>query len=207
MKGFTKRLNNWRLAGLLVASALLWCGCAATGSGYQSSYATAYPTTPPQQITAQFRSIALLPVQFVGNQPDGLCHPYIGDDLRSTLARDLRSRGYEVHTVPDRSPLSFALDPPAPEPMVVPGLLQLAPAGVDAAISLWVDEYVAITLCEPKNGKYLSMGVVMVLYELPEQRELGRWYAKEWISGMGSSRDTVWAVTMRLSRSLLQGIP
>ncbi|MDT8441186.1 MAG: hypothetical protein RQ723_05965 [Desulfuromonadales bacterium] len=158
-------------------------------------------------MTAEFHSIALLPAQFVSNKPDGFCDDDIGDELRSALARALRSRGYEVLTVPDRSPGSFALDPPTPDPGTIPDLLQRAPSSVDAAIGLWVEDYLATTLCEHLEAKDLEMGVALVLYDVAQEKELGRWRAREWDSGLGTSRDTIWAVTLRLTDRLLVGIP
>ena len=69
------------------------------------------------------------------------------------------------------------------------------------------EEYMATTLCEPYDAKQLAMTVAVVFYALPEQEELGRWRAKEWDTGVGSSRTTVWRVTTNLADKLLAGIP
>ncbi len=185
--------------GFLYAAFLLFAGCVTT-----SPIRQAKPVPP---VDATFQSIALLPVQFVSAQPDSFCHADIGDDLRSTLARRLRSRGYKVVVVPDRSPLSFSLDRAAPDPGISPEFLELAPADVQTAMALWVEDYMATTLCEAYGPKTLEMAVAAVLYQLPTGQELGRWRAKEWDNGTGSSSETVWRVLERLADRLLIGIP
>jgi hypothetical protein len=183
---------------LVITSLLLLSGC-------MINSAPAQP--PPELVKHRFESVALLPVIFVNGQPDSFCHSDIGEDLRSALIRVLQRRGYVTLKVPDDAPQSFARGPEPPLPGNLPETSSLAPANVDAVMGIWVEDYLATTLCERFEPSQLDMTVLVTLYSSPEQEELGRWRAREDDMGTNSSQQTVWRVTGRLADRLTQAIP
>ncbi|MBW2519361.1 MAG: hypothetical protein JRD88_03305 [Deltaproteobacteria bacterium] len=165
---------------------------------------------PTQIVDPAFQKIALLPVKFVSSQPDSFCHADIGDDLRRSLSRKLRARGYLPLIVPDRRPQSFLLSPPVPEQgtVTVPDVFDAVQTDCEAALDIWVEHYMATGLCEGYGGgNTLEMHVTVILYSLATGEELGRWRAKEWATVSGSSLQTVWSLLERLTDKLLVAIP
>lgn len=160
------------------------------------------------KIERTFDSIALLPAQFTENQPDSFCHDDIGDELRSTMARHLRNKGYKATALKDTSPQSFALSPPPPKPGSAPELVQVVPEGYDAALAIWVDHYMATSLCESYGGGgALEISITVALYQLPGGEELGRWHIDEWTNSGSASHDAVWWILESLTKKSLAAIP
>ena len=165
---------------------------------------------PAEIVAPDFHKIALLPVKFVSSQPDSFCHADIGDDLRYSLSRKLRAKGYLPLIVPDRRPKSFLLSPPVPKQGTIsaPELFEAVQTDGEAAIDIWVEHYMATGLCEGYGGgNALEMNVTVILYSLTTGEELGRWRAEEWDTVSGSSQQTVWSLLEQLTDKLLVGIP
>lgn len=195
----------WRFPGrvlpLLLGALLLGTG----GCAPLPSAPGAVVAVPPRPL----RQIVLLPTVFVATQPSAFCHPDLGDELRGALARGLRDKGYVATTPPDRTPASFARGPAPPPSGTRPALLTQTPAGSEAVFVLWVEDFLAPTLCERNEPQFLQVQALGALYLWPEGTELGRWRTRvETIGGgPGTSREAVWQVSNHLADALLRGIP
>jgi hypothetical protein len=171
--------------------------------------AKAPPSPPPNPAFAALglRRIEVGPVAYATYQPNEPCSLFIDEDLRSTLVREVRRRGYLAATVGKSVPRTFAsgsAEPLPGEPMPA-GLL---PSRVDGGVLLaWIDEYWENSLCGGEGPKYLTMEAVGILYAGTPPREVWRGRARAAEQGDYTARDLIWLTTSRLTDRLLETLP
>lgn len=169
--------------------------------------APSYPPPDPVFAALGLRRIDVGPVDYATNQPNEPCSLFIDEELRSTVVREIRRRGYPAAAVGNSVPRTFASGSPAPLPGAPP------PAGLsrsgsgDGVLLIWIDEYWENSLCGWEGPKYLTMGAVGILYADSPPREVWRGRARAAEQGDYASRDLIWLTTSRLTDRLLKTLP
>lgn len=161
----------------------------------------------PAVAALELRGIAVAPVAYATYQPGEMCSAFIDEELRSALVRELRRRGYESFAVGGSVPRSFAPGERPPLPGDPWSGVPLLPPGAPAILRVWIEEYFENTLCGREGPKYLTMGVVGVLYAGSPPREVWRGRARVAEQGGHMPGDLMWLVTSRVSERLLQPLP
>jgi hypothetical protein len=186
--------------GLLVGLALLLAACAPS-----KLPAPQPPAASPaaQAISALgLRNVAVGPIAYAVDPPGGACSAYVVGNLHSSLEQKLQRCGYSVvsssGSLPRPVPFGFP-----PQPGVVPPELPFLAVGTDALLLVWLEEYWESSLCEWTSPKYLTVGVVGVLYAGLPPVEVWRQRAR--IDGMGSyqARELITKTSTRLADVLL----
>lgn len=185
---------------LALAAALLLAAC------------TAASPPPPPQADSGFtalglESVAVGPVVYATHQPGETCSTFIDEELRNTVVRELRRRGYDAFAVGDSVPRSFAAGTPPPLPGDPPPAGPLPSPGVQGVLRIWIEEYFENTLCGWEGPKYLTMGAVGVLYAGSPPREVWRQRARAAEQGYARSGEMIWLTTTRLTDRLLAPLP
>ena len=185
-----------RLA-LLLALGLVLAGCGLA------------PPPPPAPAFAALgmRSVAVGPVGWSTAQPNEICSTFIDEELRSSLVREMRRRGYQAFSVGDSVPRSFAPGPSPPLPGDLPPAGPLPSPGVQGVLRVWIEEYWENTLCGWEGPKALTMGAVGILYAGSPPREVWRARGRAAESGNSRSRDLMWLTTSRVTDRMLQSMP
>lgn len=183
---------------VLLPIMVLFAGCAAV------------PLPPPDDpafAALGIRSVAVAPVAYATSQPGEMCSAFIDEDLRSTLVRELRGRGYDAFPAGESVPRSFSqgTPPPLPDEPLSGGLIPSA--GVQGVLQVWIEEYFENTLCGWEGPKYLTIGAVGVLYAGSPPREVWRHRARAEESGYYSPRELIWLTTSRATERLLATLP
>jgi hypothetical protein len=186
------------LGGLLAVLILLLPACA-----------TAPPPPPPDPAFAalNIRSVAVGPVGFLTHQPSEQCSLFIDEDLRSAVSRELRRRGYHAFSVGNSVPRSFAAGSYPPLPGDSPQAGPAPPAGAEARLEVWIDEYWDNSLCGWEGPKYLTMGAEAILYAGSPPVEVWRGRARAAEHGYYSVTELIWLTTTRLADGLLRPLP
>lgn len=173
--------------------------------------ACARPLSPPPADPAfaalGLRTIGVGPVAYATYQPGEMCSTFIDEELRSTLVRELRRRGYDAFAVGNSVPRSFSAGSPAPLPGDPPPAGSVLSPGEEGLLLVWIEEYWENTLCGWEGPKYLTMGAVGVLYAGSPPREVWRHRARAAEQGDYRARDLIWITTDRVTDRLLESLP
>ena len=174
-----------------------------------SACATAPPPPSPDPAFAalNIRSLAVGPVSYATYQPNEYFNTFIDEDLRSTLVRELRRRGYEAFTLGNSVPRSFTSGSPPPSPGDPPPAGPVSLSGAEGLLSVWIEEYWENNLAIGWGPQYLTMGAVAVLYAGSPPVEVWRSRARSAEQGPYTSRDLIWLTTSRLTDQLLGSLP
>ena len=192
------RPSLWLLGGLT----LLLAGCAPQTS-LPHPMAEASPAAP----SLALHSIAVAPVAYATHQPGETCSAFIDEELRSALVRELRRRSYVASASGESVPRSFSAGEKLPLPGDPPPADSLPSSATSGVLKVWIEEYFENTLCGWEGPKYLTMGVVGVLYADSPVREVWRGRARVAEQGGYQARDLMWLVTSRASEALLKELP
>lgn len=161
----------------------------------------------PALPTLGLHTIAVAPVAYATYQPGEMCSAFIDEELRSALVRELRRRNYQAVAVGDSVPRSFAAGERLPRPGD-PSPTDLLPSPeTQGMLKVWIEEYFENTLCGWEGPKYLTVGVVGVLYAGSPPQEVWRGRARVAEQGGYQTRDLMWLVTSRVSEALLKELP
>jgi hypothetical protein len=174
---------------------------------------SACAATPPPPVNPAFaalniRSVAIGPIAYATYQPNEPCTIFLDEDLRSTVARELRQRGYEAFAVGNSIPRSFSAGSPLPQPGHSPSDGLVPASHADGLLSIWVDEYWEHYPCgEWGANQYMTIGAVAVLYKGSPPAEVWRSKARIEEAGAYSASDLIWLTTTRLTSQLLGSWP
>ena len=186
--------------------ALLALGLALAGCGLVPPPALP-PPPDPAFAALGIRSVAVGPVGWATSQPSEMCSAFIDEELRSSLVREMRHRGYQAFIVGNSVPRSFAPGSPAPLPGDPPPAEPFPSPGVQGVLQIWIEEYWENSLCGWEGPKYLTMGAVGILYAGSPPREVWRSRGRAAESGDYRSRDLMWLTTSRVTDRMLQSMP
>lgn len=169
--------------------------------------APAPPPPDPAFAGLGLQRIEVAPVAYATYQPNEPCSLFIDEELRSTLVREVRRRGYPATVVGGSVPRTFALGSPAPlsGAPIPDGLTPVRPG--EGILGVWIDEYWESSLCGWEGPKYLTIGAVGILYAGSPPREIWRGEARAAEQGGYAARDLIWLTTSRLTDQLLQTLP
>ncbi|WP_429884779.1 hypothetical protein [Geoalkalibacter halelectricus] len=165
------------------------------------------PTTAPVQDAAfaaqGIETIAVQPVVVRDWTPRSFCERDVENRLRFHLTRTLEAKGYQVLRMEGVAPRypGAADDSLTEEPAAV---LAQAPAGADAVLRVWVDDYLSFGLCDAVRNPRLELEAVAVLYSVSTRAEI--WRNRAYVADFTSS-DPVLYVTHELPRRLLLTLP